>query len=110
MHTTVKRYCGQSTGPQICPYGIGVQGIESPEGPCGRFLPPPLPFETPFVYGDPMSAGDLGVPPDDEAPSTAPAASARCLGLNVSFSRFKDAIGNLDLRESVRPSDLENQV
>lgn len=60
--------------------------------------PPPLPFETPFVYGDPMSAGDFGVPPADEAPSVVAAASARCLGLNVSFSRFKDAIGNLDLR------------
>jgi len=58
---------------------------------------PPLPFGTPFVYGDPMSAGDFGVPPVDEIPSIVPAASARCLGLNVSFSRFKDAIGNLDL-------------
>lgn len=43
-----------------------------------------------------MSAGDLGVPPADEAPSIV-LASARCLGLNVSFRRFKDAIGNLDL-------------
>ena len=40
-------------------------------------LPPPLPFEMPFVYGDPMSAGVLSVPLADEAPSIVPAASAK---------------------------------